>query len=144
MEVLLPYLQMRYRRKQNKILKIRDMLELDDSRDSYYDYLELFTQFGFVFLFLPIFPYGPLLGFLNSCLEIRLDGMKFCFCLKRPLQRSAKGINNAWIEAFQYLTIIAVITNLTLFIFISESFQQLALFYGISSFNLMVIVEVNF
>lgn len=71
--------------------------ELETYTDTYYDYLEMFNQFGYSFLFVSVFPLAPLIALVNSCLEIRIDAIKFCFLTKRPFQRSAKAVNNSWI-----------------------------------------------
>ncbi|CAG2178169.1 unnamed protein product, partial [Oppiella nova] len=81
---------------------------------TYYDYLELYIQFGYVFLFLSIFPMAPIIAFCNNCVEIRSDSLKLCFGHKRPHQRSAKSISGSWMKAFEVMGIISVMTNCAL------------------------------
>lgn len=70
--------------------------ELETYVDTYYDYLTMFIQFGYSFLFVSIFPLAPLIALINSFIELRVDAIKFCYLTKRPYQRSAKSVNNSW------------------------------------------------
>lgn len=70
--------------------------DLCEYEDTYYDYLELFIQYGMAFLFFSIFPLAPVIAAVNSILEVRLDAFKLCVAMRKPRQRSAKSVNNAW------------------------------------------------
>lgn len=70
--------------------------DLCEYEDTYYDYLELFIQYGMAFLFFAIFPLAPVIAAINSILEVRLDAFKLCVAMRKPRQRSAKSVNNAW------------------------------------------------
>lgn len=59
------------------------------------DYLEMFLQFGYVFLFSSVFPLAALFALLNNITEIRSDAFKMCRVFQRPFSVSAKDIG-AW------------------------------------------------
>lgn len=64
-------------------------------QDPYDDYLELFVQFGYVFLFAAVYPMAAFWAFANNCLEIRTDAFKICRIYQRPIARKVKDIG-AW------------------------------------------------
>ncbi|GAU87848.1 hypothetical protein RvY_00644 [Ramazzottius varieornatus] len=77
------------------------------------DYLELFLQFGFCFLFSSVFPIAPLFALINNLVEVRGDGFKLCNIMQRPFARPASDIG-PWQVAFELMGFAAVITNLAL------------------------------
>ncbi len=81
---------------QGDLARIHYEKELCEYEDTYYDYLELFIQYGMAFLFFAIFPLAPVIAAINSILEVRLDAFKLCVAMRKPRQRSAKSVNNAW------------------------------------------------
>ncbi|CAG2102328.1 unnamed protein product [Medioppia subpectinata] len=89
------------------IARINYEKQLPAYEGTYYDYLELYIQFGYVFLFLSIFPLAPIIAFCNNMIEIRSDSLKLCFGYKRSHQRSAKSISGSWMKAFEVMSIIA-------------------------------------
>jgi anoctamin-10 len=83
--------------------------------DTYYDFLELYIQFGFVFLFLSVFPLAPVLALVNNWIELKSDALKLCIGHQRPHPRKSSRINGAWLKAFQVMAILAVMSNSALF-----------------------------
>ncbi|XP_076469923.1 anoctamin-10-like isoform X2 [Babylonia areolata] len=77
------------------------------------DYLELFLQFGYVYLFSSAFPLAALWAFLNNITEIRSDAFKMCRVFQRPFAESASS-TGAWQVAFEVIGVISVITNCAL------------------------------
>ncbi|KAK7114042.1 anoctamin-10-like isoform X2 [Littorina saxatilis] len=77
------------------------------------DYLELFLQFGYVYLFSSAFPLAALWAFLNNITEIRSDAFKMCRVFQRPFAESASS-TGAWQVAFEIIGVISVITNCAL------------------------------
>ena len=59
------------------------------------DYLEMFLQFGYVFLFSSVFPLAAVWALINNITEIRSDGFKMCRVFQRPFSESAANIG-AW------------------------------------------------
>lgn len=84
--------------------------------DTSYDYLELLIQFGYVFLFAAVFPLAPLLALANNALEVRSDALKLCAAYQRPNQRAARGINSAWLKAFEVMGVLGVVSNCALLV----------------------------
>nr|CAH7756325.1 unnamed protein product [Callosobruchus chinensis] len=69
--------------------------EMEIYEDPYDDYLELFIQFGYVFLFSSVYPVAAFWALLNNVLEIRADAFKLCKVFQRPMCRRVKDIG-AW------------------------------------------------
>lgn len=69
--------------------------EMEDYEGTYDDYLELFIQFGYVFLFSSVYPVAAFWAVLNNVLEIRADAFKLCKIYQRPMCRKVKDIG-AW------------------------------------------------
>ena len=59
------------------------------------DYLEMFLQFGYVFLFSSAFPLAALWALINKVTEIRSDDFKMVKVFQRPFGKSAASIG-AW------------------------------------------------
>jgi len=78
--------------------------------DPYDDYLELFIQFGYVFLFSSVYPMAAFWALMNNILEIRSDAFKLCCVYQRPMSRRVKD-TGAWQRSFQALCALAVMTN---------------------------------
>lgn len=77
------------------------------------DYLEMFLQFGYVFLFSSVFPLAAVWALLNNITEIRSDAFKMCRVFQRPFAESASNIG-AWQIAFEVISVMAVMTNCAL------------------------------
>ncbi|EDO31129.1 predicted protein, partial [Nematostella vectensis] len=77
------------------------------------DYLELFLQFGYTFLFSSAYPMAAFWALLNNVIEIRTDAFKMCRIFQRPFSQPASSIG-AWQAAFEAMSVIAVITNCAL------------------------------
>lgn len=56
------------------------------------DYLEMFNQFGYVFLFSAVFPTAAFCALINNVTEIRTDSFKMCRIFRRPFSRTAANI----------------------------------------------------
>ncbi|CAI9723214.1 Hypothetical predicted protein [Octopus vulgaris] len=74
------------------------------------DYLELFLQFGYVFLFSSVYPLAAFWALLNNIFELRIDSFKMCCVFRRPFPLSASSIG-AWQMMFELMGKIAVMTN---------------------------------
>ncbi|XP_065577884.1 anoctamin-8-like isoform X2 [Artemia franciscana] len=94
--------------------------------ESYYgtieDYLELFIQFGYVFLFSAVYPMAGILALLNNLLEIRADAFKMCKVFQRPPSMKVRHIG-AWQPALQFLGALSVLTNCGL-LYLSPSLRS--------------------
>ncbi|XP_046394474.1 anoctamin-10 [Ischnura elegans] len=77
---------------------------------TYDDYLELFMQFGYVFLFASAYPAAAFWAVLNNFLEIRTDAFKLCRVMQRPLAKRVKD-TGAWQRAFEAMGSLSVMTN---------------------------------
>ncbi|KAG8233937.1 hypothetical protein J437_LFUL005143, partial [Ladona fulva] len=77
---------------------------------TYDDYLELFMQFGYVFLFASAYPAAAFWAVLNNYIEIRSDAFKLCHILQRPLAKRVKD-TGAWQRGFEAMGSLSVMTN---------------------------------
>ncbi|XP_005096666.1 anoctamin-10 isoform X2 [Aplysia californica] len=77
------------------------------------EYLEMYIQFGYVYLFSSAFPLAALWAMLNNFIEVRSDSFKMCRVFQRPFVEKANSIG-AWQPAFEVIGLISVITNCAL------------------------------
>lgn len=77
------------------------------------DYLELYLQFGYVFLFSAVFPLAAVFALLNNVIEVRSDAFKLSRVCQRPFGQAAADIGT-WQITFEVMSIIAVLTNVAL------------------------------
>lgn len=83
---------------------------MDEYEGTYDDYLEVFIQFGYVFLFSAVYPQAALWALFNNVIESRVDAFKLCRLYQRPLARRVKD-TGAWQRAFEALGAMSIITN---------------------------------
>ena len=109
--------------------RMRVDYENEEYTTTFFDFLELFIQFGQVTLFISVFPLGGVLAFVNNVFEQHGDSYKILKQMnpQKPSassgvikQISKKGdesysINEIWLQAFNGLSFIAVATNIALF-----------------------------
>ncbi|XP_028392875.1 anoctamin-10-like [Dendronephthya gigantea] len=88
----------------------------------FWDYLELFLQFGYVFLFSSVYPMAAFWALFNNVFELRTDAFKICKISQRVFAQPSQGIG-AWQTAFEVMGILAVMTNCAL-LAMSPSIQQ--------------------
>ena len=53
---------------------------------------ELWLQFGYAFLFSPVFPLAAVWAFVNNLIEIKTDAFKLCRVMRRPWSENASSI----------------------------------------------------
>ncbi|XP_076045880.1 anoctamin-10-like isoform X2 [Oratosquilla oratoria] len=99
--------------KDPRVAQAGEEASLDPYTGVYDDYLEMFLQFGYVFLFSSVYPMAAFWAVLNNILELKTDAFKLCRVLQRP---KVKQVNNigAWQTAFEILGVVAVMTNTAL------------------------------
>ncbi|KAK9872299.1 hypothetical protein WA026_017102 [Henosepilachna vigintioctopunctata] len=84
--------------------------EMDVYEETFDDYLELFIQFGYVFLFSSVYPMAALWALINNVIEIRADAFKLCQICQRPNSKRVKDIG-AWQRSFEILGALSIVTN---------------------------------
>ncbi len=100
-----------YKSKESEEVKqAMNEVNLEEYVGTFNDYLEIWVQFGLVTLFASVFPLAALLAFLNNILEIRSDAFKILRATRRALPVEVSGIGS-WLEAFEFLGYVAVMTN---------------------------------
>ncbi|XP_054708647.1 anoctamin-10-like [Uloborus diversus] len=146
-EAILPYLLQKYQKKWKeedtadlfpRIKEILEQRKMWTYEGTYDDYLEVFTQFGYVFLFSSVFPLAAALAVLNNIIEMWTDGLKLCYSYQRPQARPVKGIG-VWQLAFEVLGLLAVMSNCAL-ITMSPIIRSYAPEMSLSSWLLVAVV----
>lgn len=107
-----------------RVMQVIRESQMDPYEDPYDDYLELFVQFGYVFLFSSVYPMAAFWAVANNILEIRSDAFKLCCVYQRPMARRVKD-TGAWQRAFQALCALSVMTNCAL-LCLSSTIRNLA------------------
>lgn len=143
---MLPFLLKQYRKTFKgknmsyppRIQKILEQREMWSYQGTYDDYLELFIQFGYVFLFSAVFPLAAILAIVNNLIEVWADGFKLCNAYQRPQARPVKGIG-IWQLAFEVISLLAVMSNCAL-IAMSPLVRSYAPDLSLSSWLLVAVV----
>jgi len=108
-------------------------LRRDPFESTYDDFMEIWLQFGHVFLFSSVYPLAGFLALVNNLMELRTgiftsftvwklifdnfvfhsDSYKLCRLTRKPTPRSVRDIG-AWFVAFNLTSVISIITNCAL------------------------------
>ena len=78
---------------------------------------EMAIQYGYLALFAPAYPLAPLLALINNVFAIRIDAVKFCNVLQRPVYRKTEDIGS-WYAVLNVLGFAAVVVNATMICFV--------------------------
>ncbi|XP_063951200.1 anoctamin-10-like [Lytechinus pictus] len=92
---------------------VAEQSKMDHYPGTFDDYLELFLQFGYVFLFSAVFPLAAVFALLNNVIEVRSDAFKLSRVCQRPFGQAVADIGT-WQITFEIMSIIAVLTNVAL------------------------------
>lgn len=103
--------------KKMKLMTLMSKTEKEFNLDVYHrfqstveEYSELAIQFGYVTLFVAAFPLAPLFALASNFVKLRIDGYKILSTMRRPMPSGCQGIG-IWLDIFQILSLVAVITN---------------------------------
>eukprot|EP00164_Ancoracysta_twista_P000608 GFYU01000804.1.p1 GENE.GFYU01000804.1~~GFYU01000804.1.p1 ORF type:complete len:773 (+),score=236.18 GFYU01000804.1:115-2433(+) len=78
------------------------------------DYCEMIIQFGYVTMFACAFPLMSALALLNNIGEIRIDAIKLCSVMQRPMAKGAEDIGT-WYGILEITSVFAVMVNCAMF-----------------------------
>ncbi|XP_059081460.1 anoctamin-10-like [Tigriopus californicus] len=98
---------------ESKIAMANYSLHRDPYESTYDDFMEMWLQFGHVFLFSSVYPLAGFLALLNNLFELKVDAYKLCRLARKPTPRSVRDIG-AWYMAFSVTSVISVMTNCAL------------------------------
>jgi len=76
-------------------------------------FMEVWLQFGHVFLFLAVYPLAAVFALINNMMEVVSERYKLCRLSRKPRPANTRDIG-AWSVAFRLTSVIAVMTNLAL------------------------------
>lgn len=91
---------------------VRSEVSLSDY-DTFDDYSEMVTQFGYVALWSTIWPLAPLMSLLNNYIEARSDAFKIAVHVRRPIPARTDTIG-PWLESLSFLAWLSSVTNAAL------------------------------
>ncbi|XAO22454.1 hypothetical protein I312_101225 [Cryptococcus bacillisporus CA1280] len=81
--------------------------------DTFTDYAEMVTQFGYVVIWSLVWPLAPVFALINNYIELRSDALKICKHVRRPVGDRVETIGS-WLETLSIISWIGAITNATL------------------------------
>ena len=103
---------------------VRSEVSLPDY-DTFDDYSEMVTQFGYVALWSTIWPLAPLMSVLNNYIEARSDAFKIAVHVRRPIPVRTDTIG-PWLESLSFLAWLSSLTNAALVYMFRTPFNGLA------------------
>lgn len=121
---------------------ITTQLDMEPYEGVFGDYFELVRQFSQITLFAAAFPLGAALAALNNVIEIYTDSYKLVNMTRRASPKRALNIG-AWIRAFEFISIISVMTNLGI-ITVTANYADAVVGKGISrteEYFWMIVIE---
>lgn len=127
-------------------------LKRDPYESTYDDFMEMWLQFGYVFLFSSVYPLAAFFALINNIFELRMDAYKMCRLMRKPTPRGVRDIG-AWYAAFSITSVISVMTNCTLlamdkdvqaFAPHSSNRDWVLLFVGIEHIFLCIRLAINY
>ncbi len=62
----------------NRVAMANFNLERDPYESTYDDFMELWLQFGHVFLFSSVYPLAAFFALINNVIELKVDAYKLC------------------------------------------------------------------
>jgi hypothetical protein len=95
------------------------LAEYDSLLDTIKDYSTLVSQYGYMILFVAVFPVGPALAFATSFIKVRIDAWKLCQATRRPIPQTNEDIG-LWLDLLEIISVMAVMFNMALLIFIAD------------------------
>ena len=99
----------------------RGMYAFKDIDGTYFDYLELMRQLGYILLFGLAFPLCLVLALINNILEHIVDRSKLVYFKKRPLPLGADSIG-VWRLIFYFISIMGIFTQAAILCLTAETF----------------------
>ena len=111
--------------------------EMREFESTFLDYLEMLIQFGYIFLFFPVYPLGSTFALVNNLVEIHTDAFRLVKFSKRPFP-AFKSPSNFWWYAFSLMTLCGVVTNTQIIrcsiVFAQIPQERMFFFFGLAFF----------
>lgn len=79
------------------------------------DFGDMLVVYGFLLLFVAVFPLAPLLTLVSNAVELSVDSYKLCNLTQRPEPKSACSVG-MWQYVFQVCTSIAIAVTFHFFL----------------------------
>ncbi|KAE8218839.1 hypothetical protein CF319_g7352 [Tilletia indica] len=109
---------------QEFMAKVKRELSLP-AYDTFGDFAEMASQYGFVVLWSVIWPLNPVFAFVNNFFELRTDLLKICVNARRPVPVRTDSIG-PWLEVLGFLSWLAAMSNASLIFLYRQSEDALS------------------
>ena len=121
-------------KKKRHLTLVEKESEMRQYDSTFLDYLEMLIQFGYVFLFSPVYWLGCTFALVNNLVEIHTDAFRIVKLSKRPFP-SFKSTHTIWWYAFAIMTLCGIITNSHIIgnfsVFKELPIRQIIIFFGL-------------
>jgi len=117
-------LQKNKKRNISKAASVEGQLEMVTYDNTLEDMSELIIQYGYVTLFVVVFPIAPLLAWISNLFELRVDLTKVVAQCKRPHLIGSYGLGT-WVAILEIFQVLAVACNLAIFSFATNRVADL-------------------
>jgi len=104
------------------------------------DFMELWLQFGHVFLFSAVYPLAAVIALSNNITELWADRYKLCRLSRKPRPLNVRDIG-AWYAAFKLIGVLSVISNCLLLSLDLKRNEMYFSYSNLSWFTTWVVVE---
>jgi len=118
---------------------VENEFEFTQYEGTFADYDELILQYGFVVLFVVVFPAAPFFALVNNLIEFPLDSTKILGFMRRPHPKGAYDMGT-WFFLLEFLSWLMVLSNTALVMFSSHYFIT-RLGIGANQWIAFVVVE---
>merc|ERR1712087_213346 len=117
-------LQKNKKRNMSKAASVEGQLDMVTYDNTLEDMSELIIQYGYVTLFVVVFPIAPLLAYISNLFELRVDLTKVVAQCKRPHLIGSYGLGT-WVIILEIFQVLAVACNLAIFSFATNRVADL-------------------
>lgn len=91
--------------------------------DEVKDYSVLVSYYGYLILFVAVFPVGPALAFASLFIKVRIDAWKLCQATRRPIPHADDDIG-LWKDLSEIISVMAVLFNMALLVFVTNYLEE--------------------
>ena len=115
----------------------------EDNANLAMQYSEQVIQLGFVTIFAPAFPIGPLFAIIVNAIAVKGEINMYCYYGRRHIAKGASGIG-AWQAFIELTSMVAVVVNSALVFYTASTSLSLGIFDGLEiyqKFAIVVLIE---
>lgn len=105
-----------------QIEKSRIMIDVDSQLPTYL--MTLMIQYGYISMFMTLYPLSSLIGFIGNNINIWLTTRTYAYITKRSISQQVSGLG-VWNELFVIISFMSTIVNAALLVFTSNETHKL-------------------